>query len=238
MHPVVPSLGFGSEAQPLPTLEHGVAKGRGASGLWVGASQDFSAEVLPFELIRVPLDLVLVNGRARLGELLAHARVEPIDDEDVLDLSAEETAAKPEHSLALLQLVVLGWREAQRGRAVDEVVDQHPAPARPSTRLLLHGIGGQRSVVSVDQRVLVDLLGRDGAHGDDGDGLSTKTLADKILHLLGRSIWLDEHEGSPLRLAHSISRSAASLVSAATAVAAAMLTYPTNQARDAACPVP
>ena len=45
-------------------------------------------------------------------------------------------------------------------------------------------------------RVLVDLLGRDGALGDDRDALSTKTLADKILDLVGRSIWLDEHEGS------------------------------------------
>ena len=56
----------------------------------------------------------------------------------------------------------------------------------------------KRSVVSVDQRVLVDLLGRNGVLGDDGDALSTKTLAEKILHLLGRSIWLDEHEGSSL----------------------------------------
>ena len=65
-------------------------------------------------------------------------------------------------------------------------------------RLLLHGLGGNRSVVSVDQCVLVDLIGRDVALGDDGDALGTKTLADKIPHLLGHGMWLDEHEGSSL----------------------------------------
>ena len=70
----------------------------------------------------------MLNGRARLGELLAHARVEAFDDGNVLDLSAVETTAKPGHGLALLQLVVLGSQfghgETQLGRAVDEVVDQ------------------------------------------------------------------------------------------------------------------
>ena len=41
--------------------------------------------VLTFELIRVPLDLVTVDGCARQGELHAHARVEAFDDEDVHD---------------------------------------------------------------------------------------------------------------------------------------------------------
>ena len=38
VHPVVPKVGFGCEAQRLSTLEHGVGKGREASGLRVGAS--------------------------------------------------------------------------------------------------------------------------------------------------------------------------------------------------------
>ena len=176
--PLFPVLGSAARPNPFQPLNTAWRRDVGASGLLIGASQDLSAEVLPFELIRVPLDLAKVNGRARLGEMLAHALVEAIDDEDVLDLSAEETAAEPEHGLAFLQLVVLGSQlghgEAQLGRAVDEVVDQ-PAPARPREtegllkfflclllhnqipRLLLHGIGGNRSVVSVDQRVLVDL---------------------------------------------------------------------------------
>ena len=97
-----------------------------------------------------------------------------------------ETAAKPEQGLALLQLVVLS---SQLGHGSDPAglcrrrgCRPTPAPARPSTRdrrpseicpvpfaaqsdpqSVLYGIGGNRSVVSVDQRLLVDLLVCDGA---------------------------------------------------------------------------
>ena len=76
MQLVVPNVEFGNEAQPLPTHEHDVAKGRGTSGLQIGASKDISAEVLPIELIRVPLELLTIN--AKLGELLTNARVQPL----------------------------------------------------------------------------------------------------------------------------------------------------------------
>ena len=125
MPQVVPNVEFGSEAQPLPTHEHDVSKERGTSGLRVGASKDFSAESSNW-VIRIPLELLRTNGRARLGELLTHARVEAFDNER--PLSAVETTAKPEHGLALLQFVVLssklGHGATQLGRAVDEVVDQ------------------------------------------------------------------------------------------------------------------
>ena len=61
-----------------------------------------------FELIRVPINLVIENGRATHGELLAYARVEPLMTKTSLILVAKETAATLEHGLALLQRVVLG----------------------------------------------------------------------------------------------------------------------------------
>ena len=53
------------------------------------------------------------------------------------------------------------------------VVFQRVTP-QSNPQALLRGIGGNRSEVSVDRRVLVDLLGRDGALGD-----STKTLVER-----------------------------------------------------------
>ena len=76
-----------------------------------------------------------------------------------------------------------------------------PFAAQSHPQAFLHGIGGNRTVMNVDRRVLVDLLGRDGAFGD-----SSTTLVDKILHLLGRSIWLDDTKTAPLRFALSISK--------------------------------
>ena len=104
------------------------------------------------------------------------------------------------------------------------------------SQAMLHDIGGNRSVVSVNQHVLVDLLGRDGA-------------------LLGRGKWSDEQEGSSLaarafnlQICHPsfgalMTIGASSCIAGvccwwyATSVAAAMLTKPRNPAREAASPV-
>ena len=92
----------------------------------------------------------------------------------------------------------LGHGETQIDRVVGEVVDppllakrSSPRDRRPSEicpvpfaaqsdpQVLLHGIGGNRSVVSVDQRVLVDLLGLDAALRE-----STKRFVDKTFTCL------------------------------------------------------
>ena len=170
-----------------------------------------------------------------------------------------ETAAKTEHGLA--QLPTRTWGDpalpcCRRG------CGPTPAPALPSMRsrrpseicpvpfaaqsdpqALLHDIGGDRSVVSVDQRVLVDLLCRDGALGD-----STKTLLTRSFTCLVAANGFMNMKTAPLWIALSISRSstrrfgapmtmaASSCIAGvccwwyATAVAAAMLTNPINQA--------
>ena len=146
-----------------------------------------------------------VNGCDKRGELLAHACIKAIDDKNALGLSAVETAAELIMVLSFFSLLgsQLGHGATQLGCAVYEVVDQlllrasfqerpktseiRPVPfaAQSDSQASSHSLGGNRSVASVDQPVLVDLIGRDGAHGDDGNALSTKTPADSILHLLG-----------------------------------------------------
>ena len=131
-----------------------------------------------------------------------------------------------------------------RGRRPSEICPV-PFAAQSDPQALLHDIGGNRSVMSVDQRVLVDLLGRDGPLGD-----STKTLLTRSFTCLVAANGLMNTKIAPLRLALSVSRSATRRFGApmtmaassciagvcwwwyATAVAAAMLTNPINQARD------
>ena len=158
-----------------------------------------------------------------------------------MTLSAVETAAILEHGLALLQLVVLGAQlghgEAQLGRAVDEVYRPTPAPARLSTRdrrpteirpvpfaaqsdpqASAHDLGGNRSVASVDQPVLVDLIGSDGALGDDEMPSAPKRLLTRPFTCSVTACGLMNTKAAPLRLALSISMFAippATLVSAA-----------------------
>ena len=89
-----------------------------------------------------------------------------------------------------------------RGRRPSEICPV-PFAAQSDPQALLHDIGGNRSVVCVDQRVLVDLLGRDGDFED-----STKTLLTRTFTCLVAVNGLMNMKTAPLWIAHSISRSA------------------------------
>ena len=91
---------------------------------------------------------------------------------------------------------------SMRGRRPSEICPV-PFAAQSDPQALLRDIGGNRSVVSVDQRVLGDLLGRDGALED-----STKTLLTRSFTCLVAASGLMNMKTAPLWIALSISRSA------------------------------
>mmetsp|Transcript_35348 Transcript_35348/g.53140 ORF Transcript_35348/g.53140 Transcript_35348/m.53140 type:complete len:411 (-) Transcript_35348:39-1271(-) len=205
------------ELEGLPGLEDGVAEGAAVGGLGIRAAQDLAAEVAPGEAGRVPLDLVEVDALARDGELGPHLRVEAVDDEDVVDLSAVEASSELDQVLALLQRVVLGAEiihgASQLGGAVHEVVDhalgQSLVPRQAEgllelvlgllldgqlVGLLLHGPGGDGAIMGVDEHVLVDGLGGDLALGLDADSLLREALGHQLLHAVSDSMRLDENE--------------------------------------------
>ena len=74
----------------------------------------------------LPTHLETVNGCDKLGEMLAHACVEAIDDEDALGLSAVETAAK--------LIVVCSDMERPSLATSPTRFLANPASVRPSTR--------------------------------------------------------------------------------------------------------
>ena len=78
---VVADVGLGGEAELLPVGVDRAAERASFGGRWVRRTEHLAAEVLPRELRRVPLDEVVVDGGARLGELLAHGHVEAVDHE-------------------------------------------------------------------------------------------------------------------------------------------------------------
>ena len=90
----------------------------------------------------------------------------------------------------------------RRGRR-PSIICPLPLAAQSDPQALLHDIGGNRSLVSVDQRVLVDLLGRDGDLEE-----STKTLLTRSFTCLVAAYGLMNMKTAPLWIALSISRSA------------------------------
>mmetsp|Transcript_71867 Transcript_71867/g.222888 ORF Transcript_71867/g.222888 Transcript_71867/m.222888 type:complete len:362 (-) Transcript_71867:122-1207(-) len=218
MAAIVASVGALLEAQFLPVLVDRVAQGARCCRLRVGAAQHLLAEVRPCELPGVPLDLVVVDAGARGCELVPHAHVEAVDDEDVANLAAIEATAKLQQVDILLQLGPPGFQlrgaDAQLSGRVhgiqDHAVLQGIAPRetkgflegflrlglhREGGGLQLHGLGGNRPVVRVDELLLVDALRGDCALGQDAYAVELKLQLHQLLDLVADGVGLDEDEG-------------------------------------------
>mmetsp|Transcript_106766 Transcript_106766/g.278761 ORF Transcript_106766/g.278761 Transcript_106766/m.278761 type:complete len:229 (-) Transcript_106766:299-985(-) len=218
MQAIVARVGLRIQGEVLPGLENGMTQGRCVRRLRVRATEDLAPEVCPAEAVGVPLDLIEVDARAWDGELRAHPCIEAVDDVDAIDLATVEAASKLQQGSPLFQLVVLVAQfiqtAAQLGCTVHQVVNkpflQRIVPRETKglfkflrrlllhsklRRLLLHSPGSDRTIVCVDQHILVDLLCVDDTLGYNANALCAEALCHKLLHLIRHCVWLNEDKG-------------------------------------------
>mmetsp|Transcript_116185 Transcript_116185/g.339834 ORF Transcript_116185/g.339834 Transcript_116185/m.339834 type:complete len:237 (-) Transcript_116185:555-1265(-) len=125
---VVAGVGRTRQAKLLPVLVDRVAQRPWSGSLRISAAKHLPSEVCPAQLLRVPLNLVVVDAGAWGRERRAHAHVEAVDDVDVIHLAAVEATTKLEQVHVLLacpplRLELCGG-DPELGSSVHGVVDQ------------------------------------------------------------------------------------------------------------------
>mmetsp|Transcript_19987 Transcript_19987/g.23952 ORF Transcript_19987/g.23952 Transcript_19987/m.23952 type:complete len:331 (+) Transcript_19987:83-1075(+) len=170
--------------QPPHAISWGVSR--------VCRSENGASEISPGQVLGVPFDNVVVDASAGKDKLRPHGHEEAVENVDVLDKTAVETATKLDQLVSLLclspLLVELLRVHTELCTAVNCVVHDAlvesclPVKAELSLELFCRHIqlmgleqsclGGNSIVVLIDQLILVDLLSGDRALALDLEALS------------------------------------------------------------------
>mmetsp|Transcript_38403 Transcript_38403/g.108526 ORF Transcript_38403/g.108526 Transcript_38403/m.108526 type:complete len:420 (+) Transcript_38403:293-1552(+) len=216
---IVTCEGHGGEAKLLPVVKDQPAQGALGGGGGVCGAKHLAAEVLPAEGGGIPLDSEVVDPGRWLCELAPHGHVEAVNDVHVfIELAAVEAAAELDEVRLLVNDRPLGVKLlaidpellAGLGGVVDlpglhGVIPLHARHALELAlglvidsevrRLYLDGLGGDGTVVGVNQQVFIDGLVVQHAlagHLDAGIG---KLVLHELRHLVVDSVGLDEYKG-------------------------------------------